>query len=945
MKKSFIFKSILILTLVIFVLPLSAKAIPSEIGYKWENKSPLIDRISYPTGASEAICQSLFAADDTNIFKEVICSFTRLAALSVSNLVTEITCTVQQVGNNNNYRSSSGGTVVSFNSTSGRCKESPTDPLGSKTLKTGFYSGSFTDSASQLTQSLAPPTGTATASSTYEAFSIARNIMGLLALVGLFVFAFANILHIEVNTYAIKKAIPTAIIAIIGGWVSIYVVFLLSRFVDFTFQLNLFSPYQAYHPMQNIFGGYLGVSSTASGTLKDDSVRLIFDIGASLIGSNKVSFFSGILGSIMLIIPALAAFAFEYILSLRAFAVQILAVIAPVAFACLVLPQTQTLFRKWWTYLLIALFFAPLANLTFYVLSLFGNPGDNITVFMALWLLKTAALVFLIRLPFTIEADIKKITAALARTSFGSALGLSRFATEAKPQDRTAAGNKPVTLANAKDFLSGGASKVVAPASPASQGKPATPFSNIRPRIKPTDQISGLTPSIKVAIKNAIKENTNRTPDLIVKSSTNIEPNTFRAVVDQSDLKLWRDTRLIEQLKNQDGQILDDQGAAIRTDSARRMMRLAQVVQDGKIANPQILKTLATKGVLDSLPIGLVKESIDEGILQKNDLVPTFKQNTDRVLDHITKSQPGQFGVTEAQAKTLIVKDQKDYESGFRDLAKLFADTIRDPSIFPPPSPSVLKNIVGQMRSLDSDIFEKNGRHYLSRLAEIKKSSVKEITGALSQAKVPSQTALAIAKNPRLDFSDAKKYMSKDRLNGENLTLLREGFLNRDMANDMVGSISGLMKEQKQLIGKGITQKLTENISKSGEDLKLNQVKDSMLQIVSKLSTGVTPEEADKISKDVDKFYPGATLKAGLVSGNEDTEKTTEKTKSIIETIEAMIQNGITEDVLKNDPQKAQAAVGQDVQKKIEAAVDDQTAKDGKFDKKLDEITKKPKSE
>ncbi len=914
----------------LLVLPATAKAIPSDINYKWDNnESPLTDKVSSAT-TSEQICQNLFAADSTNIFKEVICSFTRLAALSIADLATDITCSIQQVGNSTNYKS------TTFSSSSGKCEESPINPLGDKSKKTGFYSDELANSTSALTDSLSPSQSN-TPSAAYRGFAITRNIMGLMAVAALFVFAFANILHIEVNTYAIKKALPSIIIAIIGGVLSIYIVFLLSRFVDFTYRLNIFSPYQAYHPMQNIFGGYFNIGSADQ--LKDGSVKLVFDVGSSLIGASGVSFFAGVLGSIMLVIPALATFAFEYVLSLRAFAVQILTIMAPIAFACLILPQTQSFFRKWWSYLLIAMFFAPLANFVFFILNLFGSSSSDVTSLMALWFLKTVAIIFLIRFPFTVEADTKKILAAVSKTSFGAALGLNRLGTSDVKSPNKEQQVKFASIDKIKE-ISKNDSRVLAPAIRANQIaqlKSAAAGS----QNKQTIASPSLTSSIERAVARAAQSNTSRSDNLLVKSSANIASGAFRAVVDQSDLKLWRDTRLIEQLKNHNGQVLDEEGAALRADAARKLMRLSQVVENDKIANPEALKLLAAKGVLDNIPMSIIKKAINDGILQKSDLSSTFAGNTDKVLEYIEKSKQTRQGfLTGAQAKTLMARDQSDYATGFRDLTKLFADTIKDPSIFPPPPPPVIKNIISQMRSTNPDIFEKNGMYYLNRLAQIQKASTKDISSILTKTGVQNQTALAIAKNPRIDFSDARKYANEDKLDSNNLSLLREGFLNRDLSNNLIGSISSLMKEQKTLIGKGITQKISESISKSPEELKLSDIGDDMRKVIQGLQKSATPQEVQKLVRQVDKFYPGSAIKSGLTLSHEDIRETSKKASSILETIEALVQSGLDEKSLKENPQKAANEIEKSVAETVEQAASGQIAKDNEFDAKLSGISK-----
>lgn len=877
------------------------------------------------------ICNQLFANDDTNIFKEVICSFTRVVALSVSNLSTEMTCLVQKVGNGTNYVED-----IDFTSSGVQCSASSS--LSSNQDDTPFGSTqknnkiSFTN-PSALTKNL-DPTNTSGAAKTFKTI---RGIVALLAVAALFFFAFANIFHIDVNTYAIKKAIPSIAIAIVGGWLSIYIVYLLSRLADFSFSLGLTAPNNALHPMLKIFES--SFSSLSSANTTDQSVSLIFDMGAKFLGgSGSVSFFSGILGIAMLTIPALAIFAFEYVLALRAFAVEILAIIAPIAFGCLVLPQTQSFFRKWWSYLLIAIFYAPLANFLFYLANQVTPSDSDILLFVSAWILKTAIIVLLIRLPFTIEADTKRLISSLAKTSFGTALGLNKIAGRAETnlrQNRTDA--RGAGLDQNKVLSERGAAQVIAPTKPGLAR--LSVLNNTRPKIKLGAAVSGITPSIRQAVTSAAQENARRGNNLLVKSSSDISPDTFRAIIDQSDLKLWKDTRSIDRLKNQNGQILNEQGAALRADSARKLLRLSQIIDNDKIANPEALKVLAEKGILDNVPMSIIKKALDEGILQKNDLVPTFKKNTEKVFEQIIKNQSGTAGFLNSdQAKKLMAKDQTDYATGFKDLTKLFADTIRDPSIIPPPPPPVIKNIINQMQSTEADTFDKNGMYFLSRLAEIKDGANKEITSVLSKGGVPAQTALAISRNPNIDFEQARKYL-KDGSDQETLMFLREGFLNRDLSNSLTDSIASLIREQKTLVAEGVSQKISETLSRDNTGLTLNKIKDSMIEATKKLEGPVTPQEAEEISKQVDQYYPGATIKANGVFSQENIVQTVEKAKNISQTVEQLIKSGVDENSLKTDPAKAQQQIEQTVEQDIQKAMNGQIASDKAFDSQLEEIS------
>jgi hypothetical protein len=243
------------------------------------------------------------------------------------------------------------------------------------------------------------------------------------------------------------------------------------------------------------------------------------------------------------------------------------------------------------------------------------------------------------------------------------------------------------------------------------------------------------------------------------------------------------------------------------------------------------------------------------------------------------------------------------------------------------------------MKSTDPDIFEKNGMYYLSRLAQIQNGSIKDISNTLTKSGVQNQTAIAIARNPRIDFDDAKKYVSHEKLDTNRLSLLREGFLNRDLSNNLIGSISGLMREQKTLIGKGITQKISESISKN-PGAKLSDIGINMKKIVQTLQKPITPQDAQKFAQEVDKFYPGAAIRSGLTPNHEDIRETSQKASSILETIETLIKSGINEKAIKESPQKAVGEIEKSVSETIEQATNGQITKDSEFDAKLSDVSK-----
>src|SRR5690606_19327567 len=139
----------------------------------------------------------------------------------------------------------------------------------------------------------------------------------------------------------------------------------LSVGIDFLYRFEIFSPYNAMHPFYNLMNGANQMNVTQLNS--QNAIQLVFDIGSKALGnSTQQTLLAAGLGMFFLAIPAIVVFAFEYVIALRPIVIGLLTVISPIAFACYVMPQTQHLFKKWWTFLLIALFYAPAVNFVFY---------------------------------------------------------------------------------------------------------------------------------------------------------------------------------------------------------------------------------------------------------------------------------------------------------------------------------------------------------------------------------------------------------------------------------------------------------------------------------------------------------------------------------------------------------------------------------------------------
>jgi len=901
------------------LVPSAVFAMPSQFT-NWNNKA-------VATSASGDFCTELFQGDQNNLYKENLCSLMRVISGTTVDFASKITCEIQKTPDQANYKDTinftyaSGGKCTPSNGFSG------TDNIFGEG-KSGFYD--LANTRSQLTNSIiAPQTGTTATKKTsvQTVFEATRNITTVLAFLVLIVVAFANILHYDINTYAVKKALPTLFIALVGGWLSIYAIYLVSRLIDVSYSLTIFSPYQALHPMQNIFGGTL--SADPSNPLS--AVGQVFGASNYLFGLGQKSFISAILGTIFLLIPAIVVFVFEYLMALRPMVVGILTAISPIAFLTLLLPQTQFLFKKWWTILFVALFYAPLVNFVFYVLNAFSVNPASAPAALLLMLFKTAMLIFLIRFPFTYESDWRNLSYKIAKTGLGEALRLK------KGQDKSEGRQTGGQTISDKILQTPQAEKIIA----GIEGRRSlTSASELRRlekvRSKPYFDRSTL-PDLPEIFAKANSANFIRPSAILAQSVADLAPETFKSVVRQSDFRVWQNPSLIKELKNKNGQILDDQGAAIRADAARKLVRLSQIVEGDKIQNPEAIKALAQKGVLDNIPLAVVKKAIQDGVLTKNDLIPTYQNQSGKVFDRLqTLDLKKSELLSSSQARILMNQDQKDYSTGFKDMVGLFSNVVKDNKVMPPPPTGVIKDIISQMKSHGSDTFESNGMYFLDRLGKVQNNAQNTVVSNLQKAGAPISTAIAIAKNPRVDLEEAKKYIKPEAINAETLGMLREGFINRDLSNSLISEIANQVSSQKTAVSDAICTKLADNL-KTNQTSSFSEIKKSLESYLNQKNP--SPEGAKSFATEVGKYVPGSNISPDGEISSDAIVETKKHAKSVLDVIEGLSRGGVDEKTLSANPQKAKTVLKSQISQDIQKTVAGQMSQDKTFTQELNKFS------
>ena len=916
------------------------------------------------TGTTNAeICKQMFSFQSDNVLQGTFCDLANIGAVSVADFATNVTCTIQNVAMPN-YDSkitfappaSTGASTASLCTATNAGGEplnvsGTNDVFGKGDLiqdttggTVGHGNGIYdSNNRSELTDLIIPKTN-APSSWAYKGYTIVRDVAVVLALILLLIFAFANIIHLDVNTYTVKKLVPNLVVALIGSYLVIFVIFLISRGIDFLYRFEVFSPYNALHPFYNIMNGAGNLGLTASTyTSSDSAIKIVFSIGSSVLstGAGQQSLLSAGLGMIFLAIPAVIVFAFEYVMALRPIAIGILTVISPIAFACYIMPQTQHLFKKWWTITLIALFYAPLVNFVFYVLNLISGSTTGGLIFMLSILIKSAVIVMLIRLPFTIETDFKKLSLALQKSSLAANLGLSKGAAgELKVKQQSKSENVTDKILQTK-----AAQSIIAPvnknfnrdvtASKAQSRQFASSFAQIINRTKQTT-----VRDLDTITESAHKANKSRPANILVSSISDLKPQTFRKILSSSDQSVFKQQNIVNELKLKNGQILDDQGAAIRADAARKVVRLAQVVEQNRPQNPDAIRSLAQKGMLDVLPVEVLQLSLQQGIIGPNDIKSNF-QNPDAAYEKIANYRRNSV-MNNAQVQEAIDQDHQDAQSGYTDINTVISENAsrRLNSVNSGNINEATNKTIEQLRTQNQTYFDKNATYYIERLKETNNSSKVTIAKTLQGAGTPAQTAIALAQNPTLPFDQMKKYLPQNT-SSEVLSVIKQNVDTRDISGGAMTQIAKALKEDKVILGKTVAEKVSESF-KSGTSKNFDDVKRTLTESVKTLSSNPTPENAKQAMANINTFAPGSAIATATGAPSiDEMDKAKDKGQEVISTIEEMKTGGIKEQTIAQNPAQAAKEFEDHVSSQVSQVLSGAT-KDGKsFEQQLGSVATK----
>ncbi|MCX6806985.1 MAG: DMT family transporter [Candidatus Berkelbacteria bacterium] len=256
-------------------------------------------------------------------------------------------------------------------------------------------------------------------------WKFALTFTDILIVLALMVLAFANILKISIDTYAIKKSLFPLIIGVILANLSLLICQVI---VDFSSLLSDYfikiggswsatggGPMAGYGPgnLGDKIASLMGISPAATG-----GVAIATILGAIITAAivPQAGCIVAIAAVVFLALPGLLILALAFLMYARVYVVWILTIMAPLAFICLGIPPLQQYFKQWWSWFTKWVFLAPIAYFFISLAAVLGSvtwaSSDNKLSIFGGWLLGMVVLGMAIMIPFKMGGPIMAAWAA-----------------------------------------------------------------------------------------------------------------------------------------------------------------------------------------------------------------------------------------------------------------------------------------------------------------------------------------------------------------------------------------------------------------------------------------------------------------------------------------------------------------------------------------------------
>ena len=201
-------------------------------------------------------------------------------------------------------------------------------------------------------------------------FSI--SVVDIVIIIILIAISFVNILNINIDTYAIKKTLPTLILGVILANFSL----LICRMIVDSSSILISTFAGNPETLGTQLTSALRVSQIGSGVL-------VAGIGVGIFGGLAPGGIMILIGILIMFIPVLAIAFLAILLYIRIGVVYLFAAISPLAFMAMSFPPTQNLFRRWWSMFTTWVFMAPIVLFLMRVAALISRDQAGLVGWMA----------------------------------------------------------------------------------------------------------------------------------------------------------------------------------------------------------------------------------------------------------------------------------------------------------------------------------------------------------------------------------------------------------------------------------------------------------------------------------------------------------------------------------------------------------------------------------
>jgi hypothetical protein len=214
-----------------------------------------------------------------------------------------------------------------------------------------------------LAQALNPACEVPWAAWVVDIWRLSMSVVNVAVVLMIIVAALATILHWNIDTYGVKKALPAVVIAVVLANFSLLIV---RGLVDLASILTQTFAGNTRELADGIVMAILGgATAPLSGIIGYPLVFFLF---------GGISILLSLLGAILaVLIPAIGILILWFLLFIRVSIVLVFAAVSPLAFMAMAFPATQPFFRRWWGIMLSWIFMAPVVFLLLRIGSAVGR--------------------------------------------------------------------------------------------------------------------------------------------------------------------------------------------------------------------------------------------------------------------------------------------------------------------------------------------------------------------------------------------------------------------------------------------------------------------------------------------------------------------------------------------------------------------------------------------